>query len=174
MEQLTELVTYLAMNPQGVHPNVLAGVLWPRGVTPDVSDAAVERARTWLGDDVHGHPYLLQDADGRLALSEAVVCDWDAVRSLFLRARTASSRRDEVELLRRGLQLIRGESFTGAPEGRYSWVAHERPRTHHPPGRGRLRAPARGAARWRRRPGRRGWRCGGGPATRPGQPAAVA
>ena len=122
-EQLTELVTYLAMNPQGVHPNVLAGVLWPRGVTSDVSNAAVERARTWLGDDVQGHPYLLQAADGRLSLSEAVVCDWDAVRSLFLRARTASSRRDEVELLRRGLQLIRGESFTGAPEGRYSWVA---------------------------------------------------
>ena len=124
-EQLTELVTYLAMHPQGVHPNVLAGVLWPRGVTQDVSSAAVERARDWLGDDVHGHSYLREDAEGRLSLSEAVVCDWDAVRSLFLRARTTSSRRDEVELLRRGLQLIRGESFSGTPEGRYGWVAHD-------------------------------------------------
>ncbi len=124
-EQLTELVTYLAMHPEGVHPNVLAGVLWPRGVTPDVSAAAVERAREWLGDDVHGHSYLREDAEGRLSLSDAVVCDWDAVRSLFLRARTAVSRRDEVELLRRGLQLIRGESFTGTPEGRYGWVAHD-------------------------------------------------
>ena len=122
-DQLVELVTYLAMNPQGVHPNVLAGVLWPRGVTPDVSNAAVERARAWLGDDVQGHAYLREDAEGRLSLSEAVVCDWDAVRSLFLRARAAGSRRDEVELLRRGLQLVRGESFTGIPEGRYAWVA---------------------------------------------------
>jgi hypothetical protein len=122
-DQLTELVTYLAMHPEGVHPNVLAGVLWPRGVTPDVSGAVVERARAWLGDDVHGHPYLREDAEGRLSLSDAVVCDWDAVRVLFLRARTASSRRDEVEHLRRGLQLIRGESFAGAPEGRYAWVA---------------------------------------------------
>ena len=124
-EQLAELVTYLALHPEGVHPNVLAGVLWPRGVTPDVSDAAVERAREWLGDDVHGHAYLREDAEGRLSLSDGVVCDWDAVRSLFLRARAASSRRDEVELLRRGLQLIRGESFTGIPEGRYGWVAHD-------------------------------------------------
>jgi len=121
-EQLTELVTYLAMNPQGVHPNVLAGVLWPRGVTPDVSDAVVERARAWLGDDLHGHAYLREDAEGRLSLSDTVVCDWDAVRSLFLRSRSAGSRRDEVELLRRGLQLIRGESFAGIPEGRYGWV----------------------------------------------------
>ncbi len=123
-EQLTELVTYLALNPEGVHPNVLAGVLWPRGVTADVSDAAVERARAWLGDDLHGHAYLRQDAEGRLSLSDAVVCDWDAARSLFLRARAASSRRDEIELLRRGLQLVRGESFAGIPEGRYGWVAH--------------------------------------------------
>ena len=73
---------------------------------------------------MHGHAYLREDADGRLSLSEAVVCDWDAVRSLFLRARAAGSRREEVELLRRGLQLIRGESFAGVPEGRYAWVAH--------------------------------------------------
>ena len=124
-DQLVELVTYLALNPEGVHPNVLAGVLWPRGVTPDVSDAVVERARDWLGDDVHGHHYLREDAEGRLSLSEGVVCDWDAVRSLFLRARASGSRRDEVELLRRGLQLVRGESFAGIPDGRYAWVAHQ-------------------------------------------------
>ena len=124
-DQLAELVIYLALHPEGVHPNVLAGVLWPRGVSPDVSAAVIDRAREWLGDDVNGQAYLRQDVEGRLALSEAVVCDWDAVRSLFLRARTAGSRREEIELLRRGLQLIRGESFGGTPEGRYAWVAHD-------------------------------------------------
>jgi hypothetical protein len=124
-DQLAELVIYLALHPEGVHPHVLAGVLWPRGVTPDVSAAAVARARDWLGDDVNGHSFLREDGEGRLSLSEGVVCDWDAVRSLFLRARTAGSRREEVELLRRGLQLIRGESFGGTPEGRYGWVAHD-------------------------------------------------
>ncbi len=124
-DQLAELVIYLALHPEGVHPNVLAGVLWPRGVTPDVSAAVVARAREWLGDDVNGSSFLREDAEGRLSLSEGVVCDWDAVRSLFLRARSASSRGEEVELLRRGLQLIRGESFAGVPEGRYAWVAHD-------------------------------------------------
>lgn len=124
-DQLTELVVYLAMHPEGVHPQVLAGVLWPRGVTLDVSAAAVERARAWLGDDVSGHAFLREDAGGRLSLSDGVVCDWDAVRSLFLRARTASSRHDEVELLRRGLQLVRGESFEDLPDGRYAWVGHD-------------------------------------------------
>jgi hypothetical protein len=85
----------------------------------------VARAREWLGDDVHGHHYLREDAEGRLSLSEGVVCDWDAVRALFIRARSSGSRRDEVELLRRGLQLVRGESFAGTPDGRYAWVAHQ-------------------------------------------------
>src|SRR6185437_4516539 len=29
---VTELVVYLAVHPEGVHPNVLAGAVWPRGV----------------------------------------------------------------------------------------------------------------------------------------------
>ncbi len=119
---------YLALHPEGVHPNVLAGVLWPRGVTPDVSAAVVGRAREWLGDDVQGNPFLREDADGRLSLSDGVVCDWDAVRSLFLRARTSGSRREEVELLRRGLQLIRGESFAGHSRGSLRLGRPRRPR----------------------------------------------
>ena len=124
-DQLMELVVHLALHPEGVHPHVLAGVLWPRGVTGDVSASVVERAREWLGDDVSGHAYLRQDSEGRLSLSPGVVCDWDAVRSLLLRARTAATRRDEVELLRRGLQLVRGVPFDGTPDGRYAWVAHD-------------------------------------------------
>ena len=125
-DQLAELVIYLALHPEGVHPNVLAGVLWPRGVTPDVSDAAVERARAWLGDDVHGHALPARGRRGaalaqrrrRLRLGRRAL-------AVPARPRRASSRRDEIELLRRGLQLVRGESFAGAPEGRYAWVAHD-------------------------------------------------
>ena len=36
----TELVVYLAAHPDGVHTNVLAGAVWPRGVSPEVRDAA--------------------------------------------------------------------------------------------------------------------------------------
>src|SRR5690348_17437409 len=41
---VTELVVYLAAHPEGVHPTVLAGAVWPRGVTADIRDAALARA----------------------------------------------------------------------------------------------------------------------------------
>ena len=50
----TELVMYLAAHPGGVHPNVLAGALWPRGVPNEVRDATLARVRQWLGMDHRG------------------------------------------------------------------------------------------------------------------------
>jgi hypothetical protein len=120
-----EMVVHLALHRDGVHPTVLAAALWPRGVTADVRDSAVERARAWLGTDVDGSHLLQETADGRLRLSDSVVCDWDCARTLFLRSRTASTEREEVELLRRGLQMVRGEAFSGTPQGRYGWVAED-------------------------------------------------
>lgn len=121
----TELVAYLALHPEGVHPTVLAGALWPRGVTADVRDATIERTRSWLGTAVDGSHVLRADADGRLSLYDGVVCDWDCARTLFLRSRRAGSQREEVELLRRGLQLARGQAFSAVAPGRYGWVAQE-------------------------------------------------
>src|SRR5690606_42013054 len=39
----TEIVVYLALHREGVHPTVLASAIWPRGVT-----AAVDRKSTRL------------------------------------------------------------------------------------------------------------------------------
>jgi hypothetical protein len=124
-ELATELVAYLALHPAGVHPTVLAGALWPRGVTADVRDATIERTRSWLGTAVDGSHVLRADADGRLSLYDGVVCDWDCARNLFLRARRAPAHREEAELLRRGLQLARSHAFAQVPPGRYGWVAQE-------------------------------------------------
>ncbi|EFQ83078.1 hypothetical protein HMPREF0063_12287 [Aeromicrobium marinum DSM 15272] len=121
----TELTTYLALHPEGVHPTVLAGVLWPRGVTADVRDATIERARAWLGSAPDGSHVLRADADGRLSLSDDVVCDWDCLRNLLVQAHGSSTTRDETEHLRRALKLVRGEAFAGVPEGRYGWVARD-------------------------------------------------
>lgn len=38
---LTEIVVYLALHQAGVHPNVLAGAVWPRGVSEEVRDSAL-------------------------------------------------------------------------------------------------------------------------------------
>lgn len=119
----TELVTYLALHPEGVHPKVLAGVLWPRGVSDDVVKTTIERARAWLGTDVDGSHHLREDSAGRLSVSDRVVCDWDCVRNLFLASRKATGA-EEVDLLRRALKMVRGEVFDGVPERRYGWVAH--------------------------------------------------
>ena len=121
----TELVTFLALHPEGVHPHVLGGILWPRGVTADVQEATIARARQWLGSAADGSHLLRSDVDGRLSLADDVVCDWDCARTLLIGARTAGSPRDEVDFLRRALKLVRGEVFDGVPEGRYGWIARD-------------------------------------------------
>jgi hypothetical protein len=121
----TELVTFLALHPEGVHPHVLGGILWPRGVTADVQEATIARARQWLGSAADGSHLLRSDVDGRLSLADEVVCDWDCARTLLIGARSAASPAGEVDLLRRALKLVRGEVFDGVPEGRYGWIARD-------------------------------------------------
>lgn len=120
---LTEIVAFLALHPEGVHPTVLAGAVWPLGVTPEVRDANIERARVWLGSDREGGHRLRESLDGRLSLGPDVVCDWDGFRHLVIASRRAEFPRDEIDLLRRALKLVRGQAFEDAPRGRYAWVA---------------------------------------------------
>ena len=86
----TELVVFLATHPGGVHPNVLAAAIWPRGVTREVRDAALARARDWLGTDDIGRPHLATDASGRLRLGSQVRVDWQVFCALMARAAQAA------------------------------------------------------------------------------------
>jgi hypothetical protein len=119
----TEIVAFLALHPGGVHPSVLGASIWPRGVTAEVRDSTVERVRQWLGTDTTGAHHLRQDSGGRLYLGPEVAVDWDCFTELVRRSRTAQTVRDERELLRRGLQLVRGPFLSGRPRGGYSWIA---------------------------------------------------
>ncbi|TDD58285.1 hypothetical protein E1263_19925 [Kribbella antibiotica] len=118
-----EIVTFIALHPGGVHPSVLGASVWPRGVTSDVRDATVERVRQWLGTDSQGGHHLRQDVNGRLYLGPEVAVDWDCFCDLVRRSRTAQTVRDERELLRRSLHLVRGAFLSGRPRGGYSWIA---------------------------------------------------
>lgn len=120
---LTEIVAFLSLHPEGVHPTVLAGAVWPLGVTPEVRDANIERARIWLGSDREGGHRLRESLDGRLSLGPDVVIDWDAFRHLLISSRRAEFPRDEIDLLRRALKLVRGPAFAEVPRGRYAWAA---------------------------------------------------
>lgn len=125
LDLAVEMATFLALQSSPVHPTVLAASVWPRGVTPEVRDATVERVREWLGDDAEGSPLLRSDDDGRLSLSRDVAVDWTALIQLAQRSRNAVPR-EERELLRRALQLVRGELLQDRPHGRYTWLPRTR------------------------------------------------
>lgn len=111
-----EMLVYLATHPGGVHPAVLGGVLWPRGVQTMVRDAAIGRVADWLGPE-----HLLVDDAGRLSLGPRVRTDWALFRELVRRAERDPTAR--VLLLERALGLVRGPLLSGRPAGRYAWLA---------------------------------------------------
>ncbi len=119
----TEVVAFLATHRAGVHPTVLAGALWPRGVGAEVRDATVARVRQWLGRDSTGQELLAVLPDGRLKLSDQMPSDWDAIRTLSEQAIAVKGQSSEPELLRRALRVVRGPLLAGIPQGRYAWVA---------------------------------------------------
>ncbi|MEV1205160.1 bacterial transcriptional activator domain-containing protein [Microbispora rosea] len=131
-----ELVVYLATHPDGVHPAVLTGVLWPRGVQLAVRDATIARVAEWLGRDSEGRPHLFLDRSGRLQLGPEIRTDWrlfqDLVRQAGEWADTAGptggksggrSGDMEADLLERALALVRGPMLNGRPPDRYAWLA---------------------------------------------------
>ncbi|WP_324786342.1 BTAD domain-containing putative transcriptional regulator [Streptomyces sp. H51] len=125
---LHEALALLLLHREGVHPRVLSSALWPRGVTPDVRDALLERLGAWLGTDPDGSPRLRTDATGRLTLAKSVVSDLDVLRSLYHEAtqgKGVDSRVVRGRLLTDALVLVRGPLLADRPEGRYRWLTHE-------------------------------------------------
>jgi len=125
---VTELVIFLAAHPDGVHPNVLAGALWPRGVTAEVREAALGRAREWLGEDSAGRPHLDTDPAGRLRLGDGVRIDWQVFRALAGLASQAGHEdapdaAGHEAYLARALDLVGGPLLAGRDPGRYAWLA---------------------------------------------------
>jgi hypothetical protein len=120
-ELACELVVYLATHPAGVHPVVLGGILWPRGVQSVVRDATIARVAEWLGTDSEGRPNLRTDDTGRLRLGPEVRSDWQLFRELVRRSHNDPSAR--AVLLDKALGLVRGPLLNGRPRGRYAWLA---------------------------------------------------
>lgn len=117
----TEMLVYLALHPEGVHPIVLAGAVWPRGVSSAQRDSAIARLRDWLGRDATGSPNLVISAEGRLRLGPGVRTDWDVARTLMRLAAADPSAEDGY--LDQALALVRGPLLQGHPPSRYAWLA---------------------------------------------------
>ena len=142
----TELVVFLATHPGGVHPNVLAAAIWPRGVTREVRDAMLVRAQDWLGTDDIGRPHLATDASGRLRLGSQVRVDWQVFCAVLARAEQTGGPgtaglparstlgpdgpadgggQYEAAPLEQALSLVRGPFLDGREPGRYTWLAND-------------------------------------------------
>jgi hypothetical protein len=121
VDLLTEIIVYLALYPDGVHPRVLAAAIWPRGVSDDVVEAAIERVGTWLGRDPTGQPRLVADADGRLCLGPDVRCDW-ALFTAYAHRSTLPTSDNEGDLTT-ALRMVTGPLWSDLPAGRYGWLA---------------------------------------------------
>ncbi|TYB48384.1 bacterial transcriptional activator domain-containing protein [Actinomadura chibensis] len=117
----TELLVYLAAHPEGVHPTVLSGAVWPRGVSAAVRDATVARVADWLGQDARGRPNLYYDERGRIRLGSEVRVDLNVFRWLVWRS--AAEPASETAYMSYALDLVRGPLLADRPRGRYSWLA---------------------------------------------------
>ncbi|WP_433157511.1 hypothetical protein [Kribbella sp. CA-247076] len=112
----TEIVAFLASQDYGVHPNVLAGAIWPRGISEELRDAALDHTRRWVGVDA-----MYADESGRWMLNRSVVrVDWDVFRTL---AKQATMMDDPRGPLSTALSLVHGPAWSHTPAGRYSWLA---------------------------------------------------
>lgn len=124
-EACTEALVHLATHPDGVHPTVLGGAVWPRGVSTAVRDATVARLRDWLGRDAAGRPNLATGEDGRLRLGPDVRTDWADFETLLRLAGADPSGEGEEAHLQRALSLVRGPLLQGRRPRRYAWLARE-------------------------------------------------
>ncbi|SNS15506.1 bacterial transcriptional activator domain-containing protein [Actinomadura mexicana] len=120
-ELCTELLVYLAAHPEGVHPTVLSGAVWPRGVSAGVRDACVARVSDWLGRDARGRPNLYYDDRGRIRLGSEVRVDLNVFRWLIWRS--AAEPASETAYMAYALDLVRGPLLADRPRGRYVWLA---------------------------------------------------
>lgn len=117
---LTELACFVALQPTGVHANRISAALWPRGVDPQVRNAALAQLGDWFGTTADGGPVLEQDAGIWRFAPGAVELDWAAFREALNRAAEDGTRRETH--MRAALDLVTGLPFGGVPTGRYAWL----------------------------------------------------
>ncbi|MGJ9414310.1 BTAD domain-containing putative transcriptional regulator [Aeromicrobium sp. CF4.19] len=117
---LTELLTLLALHPQGVHANRISAALWPRGVDAELRDSALRQLGAWLGTSEDGAPVLMEESGVWRLTPGTVRLDWDAFREALNRA--ANDGRNRESHLRTALGLVRGPAFDDVPAQRYAWL----------------------------------------------------
>ena len=147
VDELTELVVYLALGPAAPPMHALVAAIWPGGARAEVVGDALRRAQAWLGEDPRGRPRLYPGSDGGPRLDPGVRCDWRLFAASARRALPlfdAVNRRqpgqpqpvdarltgrasgellaDAAANLAAALRLVTGPVLTDLPAWRYGWL----------------------------------------------------
>lgn len=126
------LISYLATHERLVTVEEIASALWPLDATKESMAGpqrktvmnVISRARGLLGYRAGGAERLVYSQKG-YRLTDDVTSDWGRFEKLLSQARRQPSA-DAARTLRRGLELVRGEPFTGAISSQFfEWVASE-------------------------------------------------
>jgi nucleoid-associated protein YgaU len=118
-----EFLAYLALHPNGVTAEKLAGDLCIR---PQKARSDLSIIRKWLGQSRGGKPYLPraqqthQDGVPATYALDGVLCDLDLFRRL--RARGQSRGADGMADLVSALHLVSGEPFTDLRKDGWGWL----------------------------------------------------
>jgi hypothetical protein len=120
-----DVVTYLAFHRQGVDADQLKTWVWPSFEPPtDKAFANVlSRARTGLGTDPDGAPYLSRAGSDRLyRLDPEVTTDFDRLRGLIDLADDTKDPSQQLTVLQQALELVRGIPFSGGTATSFAWA----------------------------------------------------
>ena len=110
----TELVTYLALHPEGATEDQLRTALWPDRVAPrGTFNNVVSLTRRHLGTDAAGEPLLPRRHGGRYRLRPSVSCDLLSVERALDAARDAATPGHALDTLAEALTGVRGRPFDG-------------------------------------------------------------
>ena len=110
--RLTELVTFLAMHPEGATTDAFATALWPERRVPMQTLAnRLSETRRALGAAADGRPRLRKH--GKRHLIVEAETDWDRFREL-------ASDQSDADSWRRALSLVRGRPFDGLDRGEWA------------------------------------------------------
>lgn len=125
-----EIVTFLALHPNGVDTDRLTEAIWPdQAPISSRLNNAVFRARTQFGTSPAGDPYLPHGSKGFYQLHPDITTDLHQLHHHVDEAKKATNRSSAADHLQKALQLVQGPPFTGVHSG-YGWVHTEGHSTH--------------------------------------------
>lgn len=120
-----DVIAYLSFHRHGVDADQIKSWVWPTFEPPTDKALAnvMSRARTGLGADDDGEPYLSRaGADKTYRLSLEVTTDFDRFRALVALADDDGEPTNQLNLMKRALELIRGVPFTGGSASSFAWA----------------------------------------------------